>query len=86
MLWRPQPERRIKAQVADLPSFHRPSDQGSGYKTGCERCGHGPDGMPLDPLSGISQDFFSSIPALLGGTPDDSYSVLDCLGNRPGCA
>jgi hypothetical protein len=86
MLSRRQPERRIKTQVADLPSFHCPSDQGSGYKTGCERRGHGQDGMPLDPLSGISQNFFSSISALLGGPPDYSYSVLDCLGNRPGCA
>jgi hypothetical protein len=42
--------------------------------------------MPLDPLSGISQDFFSSISTLLRGTPDDSYSVIDCLGNRTGCA
>ena len=69
MLWRRQPERRTKAQVADLPPFHRPSDQGSGHKTGCERREQGQDGMPLDPLSGISQDFFSSISALLGGTP-----------------
>jgi len=42
--------------------------------------------VPLDGLNSVIQELFGGIAALLGGTPDYSYSILDWIGNRSGCA
>jgi hypothetical protein len=42
--------------------------------------------VSLNVLSCVIQEFFGSIAALFYGTPRYSYSIVDCIGNRAGCA
>jgi len=42
--------------------------------------------VSLNALSCVIQEFFGSIAALFCGTPRYSYAIVDCIGNRAGCA
>jgi hypothetical protein len=42
--------------------------------------------VSLDAFRCVIQEFFGSIAALFRGTPDYSYAIPYCIGNRTGCA
>jgi hypothetical protein len=42
--------------------------------------------VTLDPLTCIIQEFFDGIATLFRGTPRYSYAIVNCIGNRAGCA
>jgi hypothetical protein len=42
--------------------------------------------VTLDPLSCVIQEFLDGIATLFRGTPRYSYAIVNCIGNRAGCA
>jgi hypothetical protein len=66
----------------DLPSFHHPADQCSGGDSYRKSRRNSQQGMPLEALSCVIQEFFGCIAALFCGTPYYSYAILYGVGNR----
>jgi hypothetical protein len=70
----------------DLSSFHHPANQCSRGDTYRKRRRNSEHKMSLEAITGVIQELFGSIAALLGGAPYCSYAIPDCISNRAGCA
>jgi hypothetical protein len=74
---------QIKLPV--LPPFDDPSDQSSGGEACGEGHRNGKDGVSLDALRCVDEEFLGSVATLFRGAPDDAEAVLNRFGNRTRC-
>jgi hypothetical protein len=76
----------IPANASDLTSLHEPSKERPCRGAYGKRRRNGERKVPLKTMSGIVQDCFAGIAALLRGMPHGSYAILYRVGNRACCA
>jgi len=69
-----------------LPSLDRPTNQYACGNTRGKRRRNRQHRITLKALGGIIQELFGSIATLSRGPPHHSHAILDCIGNRTGCA